>query len=167
MTVTSAEVDYLMQQAGWAWSRLQMTKGAKGMQVLHWIVEEDPRTAYGYTNEAVHKPSVTAKEIYLMDEANRWLGFINDVMTRRVVAMRMPYDDDRGRCVNSYSKIGRSVKTSSDRVRKMHWRGLSIISKELNKNNTLLYKIKLYLPDPTGPNSVTMEFSGQLGAQHG
>jgi hypothetical protein len=161
MSLTPSEVDNLMQQAGWAWMRMRVAGFGMGMQVMSWEVLEDSRTAYGYTDEVPRRSTVSVREIYLMDEASRWLGFIEDSVVRRVVAMRMLYDDDRGRCVHSYRRIGQEVRTSSERVRGMHWRGLGIIAREISKNKQLESKITLYLPERTGVNSVTMDFGGQ------
>lgn len=163
LNFVASEVEYLMHQAGWAWLRLRVGAGCVGVQIMNWEVAEDPATAYGYTDVEVRRSVPTSREIWLMDEANRWLGYISDPVARRVVALRMMYDDDRGRCLNSYTKCGKIVRTSVHRVRKMHWRGLDRIAAELNKNNRLKSKIVLYLPDMEGVEGVRMDFSREAG----
>lgn len=144
------EVENLMQQAGWAWLRIRVPGHTLDVHVANWVVEEDKNTAYGYT-EVVNRRSIpTSREIYLMDEANNWLSLIKDRTTRRVVAMRMLYDDDRGRCIHSYMRISKEVRSSVSIVRNRYDRGVSEITRWLNKNNDVLSKITLYLPPPKG-----------------
>lgn len=147
-----------MQRGGWAWLRFGGGGQSLGVQLVNWMVVEDARTAYGYTDVVVKESPPSAREIWLMDQTNEWLGIIQDPVVRLVIARRMLYDDTRGRCIFSYRKIGKLVKTSSERVRRMYWRGLEDIADALNKNNRVKDKLILYLPEVEGPNSVSMDF---------
>lgn len=148
-----------MQQAGWSWIRIRIGGFSMGWQTMSWSqATDDPDTAYGYTEETPRMSVPTTRDIWLMDQANEWLQMIPDDLGRRVVALRVLYNDDRGRCVHSIRKIGKRLHISDRAVRKLYERGLERICSGLRVKSSLLSKIVLYLPDLEGPNSVRMDF---------
>jgi len=138
------EVADLMRRAGWALFRFRGAGTNIGMQVMRWECVGDPHTEYGYTPVEVRPGPPTTGEIFLMDEASRWLSFIDDNVRRRIVAMRMLWNDWSGRNIYSYRKIGREVGTSATIVRIEYYRGLAEIAQTLNKNYSFLDRIELY-----------------------
>lgn len=136
-TLTPADVDHLMRLAGWAMLRHRQHDYYLGMAVSRIDVVGDPNTEYGYTSVSVGRPLPSPVEMGLMDKAAGWLSFIPDDLARvrRIVALRMLWDDDRGRCIHSFKKVSKMVHTSVRITRDEHQRGLEIIAKVLSSKS--------------------------------
>jgi hypothetical protein len=139
------QIERLMQRGGWALLRLRQHGHSRGMRVGSWDYEEDASTAYGYTmaTEVVLPPS--ALEIDLMDITMGWLSHIRVTPARRVTAMRMLYDDERGRHVVPLKVVAKRMHITPQNAFAMHRWGLDEVKDAVNKDNALVHKMMLYI----------------------
>jgi len=144
--ITRDEVEMLLRLAGWAILRHHQRDYHLGMAVSRIEVAGDPNTEYGYTPISLARSRPTGAEIGLMDKASEWLSYIPDdlVRVRKVVALRMLWDEERGRCIHSYKKVSKMVHTSPHVVREEYQRGLGIITARLQQINLSFINFPLY-----------------------
>jgi hypothetical protein len=140
------EVQQLLWMAGWALLRIRVRGHSLGVRVMDYGAVEEFETGYGYTPAEARRLPPSAREIHLMDEACQWLGMIPDskVDQRRVVAIRMLFNDDRGRPVVSYRRVAERLRTSAVIAGRWNGEGLRIIALALNRNPRRLEKIWLF-----------------------
>jgi hypothetical protein len=73
-----------------------------------------------------------------MDTVSLWLPLITQVRVRRVVALRLLYNDEKGRHVLSWRRIGDIMQCSHNHTKDMHERGLDEILYRLNRDAAYL-----------------------------
>lgn len=149
--LSADEIDFIMQQGGWALLRFRVRGHSLGFAASHYEVPCDPVLGYGYVKEVARRSPPTAFEILVMDETCRWLGYVADPGVRRIVALRALYDDDVGRCLNSYSRIAQLFHSSVYKVRLGHLRGLREIARGVNGaldgGNLTVHRIVFFMED--------------------
>ncbi|HEY1440487.1 MAG TPA: hypothetical protein VGF65_06540 [Mycobacterium sp.] len=131
--VTTAEVEQALQIAGWALLRLPHTGPSTNLAMSHWLVVHDAAEAYGYNEVETRRPVPTPGEVTMLDLASQWLSFISDIRTRRVVALRLLYDDDKGRHVLSYRRIADMLHCSHTHTKDLWETGVARIARQLNR----------------------------------
>jgi hypothetical protein len=126
-----------------------MPGNSVSLQLSHIAIDVvgDPRVAYGYLLATAPRTPPTPLEISMMDWVMTWLAYIPDerFLVRKIVAHRMIWDPDKGRSVWSYRRLGEKVGASHVAVKMWDERGVEIIHRALNKNNSSQDKIGLYL----------------------
>lgn len=144
--IKSYEVEYLMRQGAWASVRHRSGGFQRGYRTSSYSeVVSDAKLAYGYTPETLQRLPPSMAEIYLMDETSKWLGWIEINEVRQIVARRIVWNEDLGRCVHSYASIADEFELSVAQVKRRYEGGILQITSGVNLNFQLLNKIGLYI----------------------
>lgn len=152
--VVDAEgIEILLSHCGWTHMRLPNSGYRTGMfagRGLDYL--EDFHTAYGYTEVTMTRHGPTTVEIELADMVSRYPGLISDShrVLRRIVALRMMWNDDRARYTHTWASIAREVRASPTAVRTWHAQGILEIGTGLKHKGLWLTRMLLLIPALSG-----------------
>ena len=79
-------------------------------------------------------PDPMAKEVDEMDDAFKWLSFIEGQHNRRIVAVRSITNYTTGRVIYSWRRIGDMFGASKFSCEEWYWKGIKDIVIGINKN---------------------------------
>lgn len=144
-------VVWCLRGAGWSLIRITMRGHGLGIRVssLETMIDHDESSSLNdRVASRISPPS--AREIDHMDWVMGWLPTIPNMVHRRIVAHRMLYDPDRGRCIHTFRDIGRRLRCSHQAAMLWHRKGILVLSDRLWTDRREREKILLYRPEGTG-----------------